>query len=202
MINTADELNELTGLSIMGSYIGIPPLLDMNDLSAEPDYVIAQRVLKTVTREVLNRGLELNTDVDYTLNQEIDGTVLVPAGSLRWNVVSDFEEYYVPRDGKVYHKMLKTDVLNEDLVVNIVWNLTFDSLPNIVKHYIIVKSALRFVGRMKASDDVLNQINMDLMDAEYEFKRYETGTSRRTMLDNPETNLISSRWIMTRLSYQ
>lgn len=202
MINTADGITELTALSIMGSYIGIPPLLDINDLSMEPDYLVAQRILNTVTREVLNRGLELNSDCDFTLSQEVDGTVLVPLGSLRWNVKDDHEEYYVPRDGLIYNKNTQTTVLNEDLVVDIVWNLTFESLPEVVKHYIGVKSAFRFIGRMKGTDEVLNQAQMDLQDAEYEFKRYETGTSRQTMLDNPETNLIASRWITSRLSYQ
>jgi hypothetical protein len=191
-INT-EGITELSALNTMATYIGIPFLLDIADIATEPDMLVAQRILNTTTKEVLNKGLELNTDWDYPLTQELDGTVLVPAGTLRWKVKYDYEERYTERNGVVYDKINHTSTLNSDLTVDIVWNLTFESLPEMVKNYIAVKSAYRFVGRMKGSDSVMATIQQDLGDAEYEFNRYETGSSDLTLLDNYEVYAIASR---------
>lgn len=192
-INTSDSITELSALNIMATYLGIPALLDISDLAQEPDLLIAQRILNTTTREVLNRGLEINSDCGFTISPEIDGTILVPAGNLRWSVQYDYEERYVERDGKVYDKRDMTDQFTGDLVIDVVWNFDFASMPEMIKNYITVKSSFRFVARMKGSDSVLNTIQQDLVDAEYEFHRYTNGTSQRTLLDNRDVDLIVSR---------
>jgi hypothetical protein len=192
-INTSDSITELSALNIMATYLGIPALLDISDLAQEPDLLIAQRILNTTTREVLNRGLEINSDCGFTISPELDGTILVPAGNLRWSVQYDYEERYVERDGKVYDKRDMTDQFTGDLVIDVVWNFDFASMPEMIKNYITVKSSFRFVARMKGSDSVLNTIQQDLVDAEYEFHRYTNGTSQRTLLDNRDVDLIVSR---------
>jgi hypothetical protein len=93
----------------------------------------------------------------------------------------------------VYDKRDMTDQFTGDLVIDVVWNFDFASMPEMIKNYITVKSSFRFVARMKGSDSVLNTIQQDLVDAEYEFHRYTNGTSQRTLLDNRDVDLIVSR---------
>jgi hypothetical protein len=192
-INVSNKITELSALNVLSSYLGIPFLLDIADIDTEPDLLVGQKILNTVTREVLNRGLEINTDCGYTLDLEDDGTVIVPLGTLRWNSQYDYEERYVERDGLVYDKKDQTTVFTSGFTVDIVWDLTFASLPELVKNYITVKTAMRFVARLKGSDSVLNTIQQDLVDAEYEFHRYTNGSSQRTLLDNRDVDLIVSR---------
>jgi len=202
MAINSDSITEVSAIGTMSSYLGIPAPLDIDDVPTDPDWFMASKILASTTKEMLNKGLEENSDVDYTLTQEIDGTVLVPDGALRWVVKYDYYEKYVERDGKVYDKLAKTDVLNTDLVVDIVWNFTFDSLPEIIKNYLVVKSAYRLVSRLKGSDSVLNTIQQDLDDANYEFLRYQGRTSHMTLLDNYDTNQIASRYIDYNHSYR
>ena len=83
-IENNESLTTLTALNIMASYIGIPPLKSLNDLSTEPDFVSAQLVLDDVRQSILSQGLPCNTDYEYELNDvtDIDGFVEVPAGAL------------------------------------------------------------------------------------------------------------------------
>lgn len=192
-INTTDTITELSAIGTICSYLGVPEPLDINDIPTDPDWTSMQKILGTVVREQLHKGLEENSEFAYKLTQEIDGTVLVPAGAIRWVVQYDYEERYVERDGKIYDRQDHTDILNKDLVVDIVWNLTFDSLPEIIKHYLAVKTAYKVVARLKGSDSVLNTIQQDLDDANYEFLRYQGRNNKMTLLDNSEVNFIASR---------
>ena len=192
-INTDDIITELSDIGVVCSYLGVPEPVDLNDIGTDPDWGLIQRILKSVTKEQLHKGLEENSEFTFDLTQEVDGTVLVPAGAIRWVVQYDHEERYVERDGKVYDRIDHTDVLNKDLVVDIVWNLTFDSLPEIIKHYLTVKTAYKAVSRLKGSDSVLQSIQQDLDDANYEYLRYQGRNNKMTLLDNSEVNFIASR---------
>ena len=201
-INTTNGITTVSAVGVMCSYLGYPAPVDINDIPTDPDWVRASLILDSTTREALNKGMEFNTDYAYTLNQDIDGTVLVPAGALRWNVVRDYQEQYTERDGKVYDKLNQTDVINADLDVDIVWNLEFDSLPDMIKHYLTVKASYRMVARSKGSDSVLQSIQQDLDDANYEYLRYQGRTNNMTLLDNYEVNQIASRHLDYNFSFR
>ncbi len=192
-INTTSSITELSAVGVISSYLGIPAPVDINDLLIDPDWIRSLAILKSVTKEALHKGLEENTDEDYTLLKEPDGTVLIPAGTLRWIVKHDTHEQYVQRDGMVYDKKAHTFTIDKDLVVDIVWNMTFDSLPEMIKNYITIKAAYRVVSRLKGSDSVLNSIQQDLDDANYEYLRYQGRNNKMSLLDNPDVNYIASR---------
>ena len=192
-INTSSGITLVSAIATMCSYLGVPAPIDEADIVTDPDWVRAQGILESTTREALHKGMEFNQDYDYTFAQEVDGTVLVPAGTLRWTAVDDYYERYTERDGKVYDAINQTDVLNADLVVDVIWNLTYESLPEIIKSYLAVKSSYKFVSRLKGSDSVLQTIQQDLDDANYESLRYQGRTNGMSLLDNHEVNYIASR---------
>ena len=201
-INTTNSISLVSAIATMCSYLGVPAPIDANVITSDPDWIRAQGILNATTREALHKGLEFNQDTDYTLNQEVDGTVLIPAGTLRWVVVNDWEERYTERDNKVYDAVNQTDVISADLVVNIVWDITFDSMPEMIKNYLTIKSAYRFVARLKGSDSVLQTIQQDLDDANYEYLRYQGRTNGMSLLDNYEVHQIASRHLDYNHSYR
>ena len=193
-INTRQVLTELQSLNTMCSYVGIPPLLSLSEINSSSDHLSAQLVQNEVIEQVCARGLPCNTDYNYTLSPETDGTILVPEGAISVLTEGTYMEYIVERDGKLYDTRNKTFNINKDIDVTVYWLLDFESLPQVVRKYITINSARRYVARYKGDDAVLNTTIDDERRAEAEYLRYVEQTSTVNMIyDNPEMSYIADR---------
>ena len=101
-INTRQVLTELQSLNTICSYVGIPPLLSLSEINSSSDHLSAQLVQNEVIEQVCARGLPCNTDYNYTLSPETDGTILVPEGAISVLTEGTYMEYIVEREGKLY----------------------------------------------------------------------------------------------------
>jgi hypothetical protein len=175
----------------MATYIGIPPLLNISQLTAEPDFVVANDILLEVTQTVLSQGLPCNTDYDFILSELRDELTAVPEGALICDVSTD--DRYVERDTYIYNMYTKEFETRVDLKANIVWDMTFDELPELVKRYIITVSSRAFVGRIKG-DAALSQMTIpDERRTKQEFQRYVFKMGDWSMLDDPSLDFITRR---------
>jgi len=190
-IRTSASLTTLDALNTMASYIGIPPLLNLVEVDVEPDFVIANDILLEVTQTILSQGLPCNTDFEFTLSELRDGLTAVPEGALICDVSTD--DRYVERDTYIYNIWDKAFETRVDLKARVVWDMTFDELPELVKRYIMTVASRAYVSRIKG-DAGLTQLTIpDERRTKQEFQRYVFKMGDWTMLSDPRLDYITRR---------
>lgn len=165
----------------MASYVGIPPLLALTDASTEPDFILAQQILDEIAQTTLSQGLPCNTRYNVTLDElSTEGLTIIPAGAL----ICDIIDYgYVERDGLVFNTRDNTFSTLQTLKAEIVDNMTFDALPELVKKYISVRASRSFIARIKG-DGTASQITIpDESRTAQEFHRYAYNVGDYTILN-------------------
>lgn len=149
-----DSTTELTALNAMLATIGEAPVNTL-DGSGLPDAAIALSTLREVVREVLVEGWTFNTDVNYPFYP----TAFAPYEiTLPPNVMSILplpgEENIVMRGRKLYNTATRSFSFEgtAEVLVEVVWAMTFDELPEVTRQYIAVRAARRFQGRVVGSE--------------------------------------------------
>jgi hypothetical protein len=106
---------------------------------------IAENVLKATSRTVQNVGLWCNTETNFKLLRQADGTVKVPSNVLDITFASTSENEYVLRGQYVYDRLQHTNKHTGDLVATeIIFLLGFTDLPAYIREYIVRKSGREF----------------------------------------------------------
>ena len=191
-INLTAQLSKLDALNSMASYIGIPPIQNISEVPLSPDFQLAELILDEMVNEVCSHGMPCNTDYKYELTPDgVTGEIAVPAGAISIFPEDPNQGYFVERDGKLYDLDNQTDVFTSPVEVTIYWLYDFESLPQVVRKYLAVASARRFVSRVKGDDAVLQTTQLDLLRAETEFLSYSQQIGSVNMIyDNAETSYI------------
>jgi len=180
-IRTNNILDTLIALNRMASFVGIPPLLNLSEVSTEPDFTLAQQILDEITQTTLSQGLPCNTRYNVTLTEvDTDGFTIIPAGALICDII---DHGYVERDGLVYSIKENAPTTLTTLKAEIVDNMTYDDLPELVKSYIATRAARSFIARVKG-DGTASQITIpDESRIAQEFHRYVYNVGDYTILD-------------------
>ena len=183
-----NKIDTLLALNDIASYIGLPPLIQLTDLTTEPDFIMAQQILDESTRSILAQGLPCNTDYNFPLTEvDVDSKVIVPAGALTCDIQ---QNGFVERDGLVYDTRLRESTEKLTLKAEVVWNLEFDLLPELVKKYITTVAARSFVARVKG-DSALAQLTIpDEVRTKREFQRYVLAMGDISLLDGEVPYMI------------
>ena len=175
----------------MASYVGLPPLINITEVSTEPDFVIAETILLEVTQTILSQGLPCNTDFYYPIDTTRDGYTAIPEGALICDINDD--DRYVERDTYVYNTYTKTFETDLTLTAFVVWDMTFDALPELVKRYIITVASRAYVHRIKGDAGLSQLTIVDERRTKQEFQRYVFKMGDWTLLDDPRLDFITNR---------
>jgi len=138
---------ELDAVNQMLWSIGQSPV---NTLAAPiKDVQIARQSLHNVLREVLEEGWDFNSDDSYTLAQDVNGKVAIPADALKVDPTNPNKRFVerVDPTGSVrrfYDKDNHTFVINDDVKVDIVWFFAYEALPQAARAYIAHKAGRVF----------------------------------------------------------
>lgn len=179
-IKTNVDIDELGAINTMAGYVGIPPIQNISEVNTEPDMKLALQVLKSNTLAILSQGLPCNKDINYPLDQ-VNGAleVIEPLGSLSC-VPND--NNFVVRDGKIYDLCNREFTTKTTLKADIVWNMEFQPLPELVKRYITVVASRAFVARIKGDAAALQVTIPDERRLSAEFQRYAYADTDTSML--------------------
>lgn len=191
-IKTGAKIDTLSSLNTMASYLGIPPLLALSDLTTEPDFVLAQEILDETTTSVLSIGLPCNTDHLFPLTEveALTGFVIVPDGALLCDVD---DNNYVERDGLIYNRDLREFTTQINLTATLVFLQEYDPLPEIVKKYIEILASRTLVARIKGDAALLQLTIPDERRVKNDFQRYTFDMGDYNMLRPFNEAYISDR---------
>jgi hypothetical protein len=183
---------KLEALNEMLTCVGEAPVNSMTTGYIQAQ--IAEGILDATTREVQSRGWNFNTEVDWTINPDLDGNLKLPANVLKVDGVTQSAEFnWVMKDGKMYNKVSHSFISTSALKVNMVLLLEFQSLPEAAKRYITLRAS-RILQDRKTGLPNLHQFNLqDEHTALIELRDMDMDTNDFSIFDSFDTYQIINR---------
>ena len=138
--------------------INEPPIDSVTDIDNVLEAKIAGDVIVETKKEILSHGWDINTDTNYTLPLEQDGTISIPYNVLH---LSSRDGDLIIRNWKLYSKRNKSFRFDSPQVVNIVWDLQFNELPHPIRNFITIRAARKFQARQVGDRVVYSYTQQD-----------------------------------------
>ena len=124
----------------------------------------AQQALQEASRTLQSRGWVFNTEDDFPLPRQVDGTVPVPANALKVDVNDEFrhESDPVHRGAALYDRRNHTWAFPRDLRATVTFHLEWDQLPQPARQAIAVSAARIMQGRYPISAETYRYTQEDV----------------------------------------
>lgn len=139
-------MTELEAINLMLRAIGQYPVADIPD-SGVSDARIAYEVLREYTGELQSDGYDFNHNEKEKLEPDINDEILVPAGTTRIRD-AEFGRRVSVREGKLYDHDTSSFTFTNPILVDRVFYVTFENLPQALQRYVVIRSARVFANRV------------------------------------------------------
>jgi hypothetical protein len=178
------ELTPTTELGAVNTIllsVGSQPVSSLD--SGISEAYLAQLTLHQVNREIQKKGLNCNSEEEYPLTRDSStGTITLPTNTLRVDVTYPYVDA-VQRGARLYNLEDHTFVWTQNAKADIVFFLSFDDLPEHVKHYVYIKAARKFQRNTVGSSELEGFTARDELEAKTDFLEGEAMNSDESMLD-------------------
>jgi hypothetical protein len=166
--------------------IQAPPISSL-DGPLDDDAAIAVATLNEIQADVLSHGWDFNIlkDVERT---PVNGEITL-AGVKRFRISPrsmSSSHHYVNRNGRLFDSVgatytITTPVRFDEIVIDVDW----DEIPQIVQRYITMRAARVTTGRVTNNSDLLRTVGYEEMEVLTTVRRDHSIQQRLTMLDAP-----------------
>jgi hypothetical protein len=174
--------SKLEAINTMLTSIGEIPVSSITNATTN-DVSIAIQILDHVSREVQARGWFFNTDINYSLTPNNNNQIELPANALRVELADGYRSHdFVERNRKLYDRVNNTFTITDNIKVNIVFLLDFSELPEVARHYILVRASRIFQDRMLVSSELHKFHEMDELQSYMSLKEAEGDIGRHNIL--------------------
>jgi hypothetical protein len=179
-----NAMSELDAVNSMLLSIGQAPVNTLN-VSGITDVALARQQLTGMTRRVLSRGWNFNTDKNYQLVPDVDGLIAVPAGALKFEGMSPTDEFTQrrhPTKGMcVYDQTRNSFTFTAPVSLKVTWAFAFEDLPETARCYIATAAGRRFQSKAIGSQILDRFEEEDEMKALILMERDERGSRKTNM---------------------
>lgn len=174
--------SKLEAVNTMLTSIGEIPVSSITSATTN-DVSIAIQILDHVSREVQSRGWFFNTDINYSLVPNNNNEIALPANALRVELAESSRLFnYVERNRKLYDRVNNTYTITNTVKVNIVFLLDFEELPEVARHYVMIRASRIFQDRMLVSSELHKFHEVDELQAYMNLKETEGDIGRHNIL--------------------
>jgi hypothetical protein len=174
--------SKLEAVNTMLTSIGEIPVSSITSATTN-DVSIAIQILDHVSREVQSRGWFFNTDINYSLVPTNNNQIVLPANALRVELAESSRLHnYVERNRKLYDRVNNTYTITGTVKVNIVFLLDFEELPEVARHYVMIRASRIFQDRMLVSAELHKFHEVDELQAYMNLKETEGDIGRHNIL--------------------
>lgn len=150
-MTTPTPMTELAAVNTMLSVIGEAPVNSL-EVSGLSDVAIAKTILMESSRAVQEKGWHFNTEDNYELAVDGDGSIALPENILRVDASPEEALDLVQRGNRLYDRENHTFNIGRSVKCTIVIGLPFTDLPAAARYYITIKAARMFQKRILGSD--------------------------------------------------
>lgn len=177
-------MTELEAVNLILWAIGQSGVASLTSADTTPDGEAALLELRNTSREFQSRGWTFNTEEDWPLDPDTDGTLTLPRSTLKVrSVAGDRSRRLIVRGDKLYDKVGHTYTIGETVLVEIVLRLDFEDLPASARWLVAVRAARRFAGKRLASSSAVKLTQQDEHDALVGFEQDEAENDNRTLAE-------------------
>lgn len=148
-MTTTALTSELEAVNTLLASIGESRISSL-EVTGLADVSAARAALDEFSREVQTKGWAFNTEGDYPFKRDVSGSITLPPNTLKVNVTSESD--VIHRGLKLYDKANHTSLFTKDLSGTIVFLLSWDELPQVARHYIMIRASRVFQTRYLGSD--------------------------------------------------
>lgn len=144
--------------------------------------VSAKNLLDDETVRVQLKSYDFNSEDNYPLLPDKDGYIKIPENIIKVEVPQVYLNRYVVRNQKIYDKVEHTFKIKHPLYVSVVFSLTFEELPEVVRRYVTMSAAVKFVQRELGSQTACVYTQQDLQQARADLMNHEIDLGNYTMI--------------------
>ena len=187
--------SELQAINTMLSAIGEAPINTLQPTTETADVTIAKNVLNEVSRETQSIGWHFNRETNVELTPTVDDEILIPETIAYIDVesINSGITQYVQRGSRLYNKTDHTHTITSSLKCTVIYMLDWDDLPQVARHYIMIKAARRLQDRVVGAGDQHDFNQMDEYQALIALKANEAQEGDFTIFDNNDVYRIINR---------
>lgn len=139
-------LSKLRAVNICLENIGESPVSTLVGAAGDAFVSTAQDILDESARDVCEEVWRFNTDVEYNMVPDGSGYITIADNMLQVDGTYKTDDF-VPRQGKLYDRTNQTFVFTDTVKCNVVWELSYDELPQHVRKYVAIRAARLFNRR-------------------------------------------------------
>lgn len=179
-------LTELEALNMMLTAADEAPVQTASQPGHFP-LTVAKSVLNDTARTVQSIGWSFNTEYQFPLTRNVDGTITIAPNVLsldvddKWSGVDP-----VQRGSVLYDRKNHRSTFEHDLTGTIILALPWDQMPQPARQYIAIKAARILQARLQAGDGVFS------MTAEQEEAALLALQSHEA--DSADANFLTDSW--------
>jgi len=161
------------------------------ETQTNPDVAIALNTLNEVSREVQAEGWSFNKEYDYPLvpnsNQEVVISNDMLQIDLNKNYTQNMDRDAIYRDGKLYDKTAHSYTwTDEKLYVDIIWYMSWSSIPTPIQSFIIAKAATIVSSRIIGDSNQFQMLQQKEALARSTALEYECNQGDYTFFGSPK----------------
>lgn len=185
-------LTELDAVNIMLGVIGSQPVNTL-ELAGVSEVSIAHETLHQVSRQVQSIGFRFNTEENYTLQVDVDGYIYVPRNALKVDPSDPNDRDIVYRGNRLYNRRTHSYKFDKEVLVDIVFFLPFEELPQAVRDYVTIRAARVFQARVLGDETTHGFTLQDEQMAYYALMESEMDVGDYNIFNNPDIQRILMR---------
>lgn len=172
---------KLEAINIMLSCIGQSPINTLE--GTKNSFTIeALNLLDNEVKAIQLRQWDFNSEEHYLLSPDTDGYIHIPNNITRIKIPQIYKNQYIIRNNKVYDKLHHTFIIGNPLLVTVIFALTFDECPEVVKQYITMSAAYKFTKRTLGSQAPCIYTQEDLIEARQAMEEAELDMGNYTLI--------------------
>jgi hypothetical protein len=195
----ADYLRPTTlhqAANVLLETISSSPVASLDSADMNTDAETALNRLGESLRETQEEGWDWNTEVEYILEPNEAGEILLPANVLKAVQLYTSETHRKRlsiRGRKLYDTRGHTYIIGESVKADVVVALDFEELPEAARWYVTLKAGRRFANGKTTSSQVYQFTKADEDAARLRLEQAEAETSHDTMHENPHIRRVNRK---------
>lgn len=180
---------KLEAINNMLSCVGQAPLNTLEGIK-NAFTIEALSILDSETKAVQLRQWDFNSEENYILSPDTNNHIAIPENITRVKVPQIYKNQYIIRNNKVYDKIHHTFIISHPLIVTVIFALTFEECPEVVRTYITMSAAYKFTKRVLGSQATCIYTQEDLIEARQAMEEAELDTGNYTLIPEMRDNTI------------
>lgn len=181
MANT--KTTKLQAVNTLLSNIGQAPTLTLD--TTNPQVSMAERVLDGVSNDVQAEGWIFNSEPGYPFHPDAETYYInVPDSVLRLDAPRGTMLDVVIRNQRLYDRIVHTDKWRCTQYLDVVWNLSWEDVPEACRQYILIRAANLFAMRATGSTEVAKYSEREEANARAALMEYETQQGDYSIFSN------------------